>query len=124
MSLTDEQIASRIWKHNFPPSGGFAFARDIESAATAPLLEQIKELERDCDMFERNWNEAMATHRNIADLERQLEQASKDAERYRWLRVQDDDDFCFAVVKNPHFDVYAPGDELDAAIDAAIKESK
>ena len=44
----------------------------------------------------------------------------RDAERYRWLREQDNDDFCFAVVKNPHFDVYEPGDELDTAIDAAM----
>lgn len=43
----------------------------------------------------------------------------EDAERYRWLRKQDDDDFCFAVVKNPHFDVYGSPEELDAAIDAA-----
>jgi hypothetical protein len=43
----------------------------------------------------------------------------EDAERYRWLRKQDNDDFCFAVVKNPHFDVYGSPEELDAAIDAA-----
>jgi len=43
----------------------------------------------------------------------------KDAERYRWLRIQDDEDFCFAVVKNPHFDIYESS-ELDAAIDAAL----
>jgi len=46
----------------------------------------------------------------------------KDAERYRWLRIQDDEDFCFAVVKNPHFDIYEAS-ELDAAIDAALKEA-
>ncbi len=46
----------------------------------------------------------------------------KDAERYRWLRKQDNDDFCFAVIKNPHFDCFESS-ELDAAIDAA-KESK
>lgn len=47
------------------------------------------------------------------------EDVARDAERYRWLREQDNDDFCFAVVKNPHFDVYEPGADLDAAIDAA-----
>jgi len=43
----------------------------------------------------------------------------EDAARYRWLRIQDDEDFCFAVVKNPHFDIYEAS-ELDAAIDAAL----
>jgi len=43
----------------------------------------------------------------------------KDAERYRWLRIQDDEDFCFAVVKNPHFDIYEAS-ELDAAIDEEL----
>ena len=52
------------------------------------------------------------------------ENAEKDAERYRWLREQDDEDFCFSVVKNPHFDVFESGQQLDAAIDAAIKEEK
>ena len=46
-----------------------------------------------------------------------------DAERYRWLRAQDNEDFAFAVVKNPHFDVYESPEELDAVIDAAIAAS-
>ena len=45
-----------------------------------------------------------------------------DAQRYRWLREQNDDDFSFAVVKNPHFDVYESPEELDAAIDAAMRK--
>ena len=45
-----------------------------------------------------------------------------DAQRYRWLRAQESDDFEFAVVKNPHFDVYQAGEELDAAIDAAMRK--
>ena len=52
------------------------------------------------------------------------ENAEKDAERYRFLREQDDEDFCFSVVKNPHFDVFESGQQLDAAIDAAMKEEK
>ena len=47
-----------------------------------------------------------------------------DAQRYRWLREQNDDDFSFAVVKNPHFDVYESPEELDAAIDAAMRKDK
>lgn len=46
-----------------------------------------------------------------------------DAKRYRWLRAQDNEDFAFAVVKNPHFDVYGEPEELDTAIDAAIAAS-
>lgn len=57
-----------------------------------------------------------------AQLRAELEAVRRDAERYRWLRTQDDDDFCFAVVKNPHFDVYQSPEELDAAIDAAQAE--
>lgn len=51
--------------------------------------------------------------------EREIEGLRKDAERYRWLRTQDSEDFEFAVVKNPHFDVFESPEELDAAIDAA-----
>lgn len=32
------------------------FAEQVESAATAPLLARIAELEKDCDRFERYWN--------------------------------------------------------------------
>ena len=80
------------------------FARAIESAATAPLLARIAELEKDCDRFERYWNEAMATHKNIAELERQLEEARKDAELLDWMifysaRVGHDSDgeFCQCI---------------------------
>jgi len=44
--------------------------------------------------------------------------------RYRWLRIQDSEDFEFAVVKNPHFDVFESPEELDAAIDAARKQGE
>ena len=50
------------------------------------------------------------------------ENAEPDAARYRWLRIQEDEDFLFGVVKNPHFDVYESAEELDAAIDAAMKD--
>ena len=48
-------------------------------AACAERDARIAELEKDCDRFERYWNEAMATHKNIAELERQLAEARKDA---------------------------------------------
>jgi len=55
----------------------------------------------------------------MANIKTWQEQLRKDAERYRWLRTQDNEDFCFAVVKNPHFDIYEAS-ELDAAIDAEL----
>lgn len=52
-------------------------------------------------------------------------QDAEDAARYRWLISQDNEDFMFAVVKNPHFDVFGSAAELTAAIDAArAKEGK
>lgn len=53
-----------------------------------------------------------------------LRAAEMDAARYRWLREQDNDDFEFAVVSSPHFDVFASPAELDEAIDTAIKGDK
>jgi hypothetical protein len=108
MSLTDEQIskcAEPIYGYSLDPEDtqDRQFARAIESAATAPLLERI------------------------ADLERQLEQVNKDSERYRWLKSRPTqcptigpdlafwDDSCGNPIR---------GDDADAAIDAAIKESK
>ena len=64
------------------------------------------------------------SHKAYELLFRENAELRKDAERYRWLREQSDDDFCFAVVKNPHFDVYETPQELDAAIDAAIDAAK
>jgi hypothetical protein len=49
---------------------------------------------------------------------------AKDAARYRWLREQDDDDFCFAVVKNAHFDLHESPEALDAAIDRAMQDKE
>lgn len=70
------------------------FARAIESAATAPLLARI------------------------AELERELEEASKDAERYRHLCSSGGQrtELCF---DGGHYFGKA---DFDAAIDAAIKE--
>jgi hypothetical protein len=70
MSLTDEQIDT-LWKA--PMSADWEhreFARAIESAATAPLLEQIKELEAEVMLFrEHALNEKAAR----LELERQIE---------------------------------------------------
>lgn len=76
---------------------------DKESAATAPLLARI------------------------AELERQLEEARKNAERYQAIRSGLDMDAIVRVTKDPGmwetpYPVLLRGEELDAAIDAAIKE--
>ena len=99
MSLTDEQI-NLAWERSCvadPTSSQqrFTFARAIESAATAPLLERI------------------------AELERELEAVRKDAERYTHVKNVESK---FAVCKwNDDADEWWPVDELsiDAAIDAA-----
>jgi hypothetical protein len=45
----------------------------------ALLTEQIEAVTKDRDLMEQYWNEAMATHKNIALLEQQLAEARKDA---------------------------------------------
>jgi hypothetical protein len=78
MSLTDEQIKEIHWSK---PMDEYTYARAIESAATAPLLERIKELERD-----------MAAMTAKLTVERghsaQLEALRKDAERWAMLREE------------------------------------
>ncbi len=125
MSLTDEQIDGLIaspWMADHARDTWRNFARSIESATASPLLELIKELEADRDLMERNWNEAMAAHGHIAELEKQLEAAMVDAERYRKWRSEY---ASTATQPNELLSVLADAwDEqaVDAAIDAAIKE--
>mgnify|MGYP006977221519 FL=1 len=69
---------------------------------------------------------------DVLRLREQLAAAQKDAERYRWLRVQDNDDLRFAVLDEAHWrgagdcDPYFFGtpEELDAAIDNEMKGEK
>ena len=56
-------------------------------ATEAGLRDRLAELESDCDRLERYWNEAMATHKNIAELERRLEEARKDAELLDYIQT-------------------------------------
>lgn len=91
-----------------------------ESAACAERDARIAELEKDCDRFERYWNEAMATHKNIAELERQLEEARKDADAFTDEQLE-------AAVKAWFQEKIVPGKfpfhkRMRAAIAAAIKE--
>ena len=105
MALTDEQIFDAI--SPFYVERGIARAalemsgdeyRAIESAATAPLLEQI------------------------AQLEQQLAEARKDADRYQWLRKDRP-----VLLLTGYFGngcVNRTIVEVDAAIDAAIARTK
>lgn len=129
--LTEEQIAGIVFEMNGnEPSALFwrDLARAIESAACEERDARIAELQKDCDRLERNWNEAMATHRNIAELERELEEARKDAERYRFLRDAGRSDCItrelslYAMETLDEYVDAAMEDEARIAIDAAIKE--
>jgi hypothetical protein len=87
-------------------------------AFNAELQVKVAELEdRNRDLYEdvqRFKGHAMNEKAARLELERQLEEARKDAERYRWLRdiagMQERDDVS----------VYC-GNDFDAAIDAAMK---
>lgn len=99
------------------------FARAIESAATAPLLARIAELEAANEAFGKRqewWNARML------ELEQQLEEARKDAERYRFIRdkAQWLDGVPQAIIwrNDGHAQEICAEDELDEAIDAAMKE--
>ena len=109
------------------PAIGYPFARAIESAATAPLLARIAELDRSLDVMAQNTeSQAHASLQReieltekVEKLTRELAEARKDAERYRWL--------CgFSSVSMPELTwgrrAGIPKNKLDAAIDAAIKE--
>lgn len=65
--------------------------------------------------------------KRIAELERELEAVRKDAERYRWLRLQDWYDSPVAVVANPKEAIKlghdAPSrEQLDALVDSHVAD--
>lgn len=84
MSLTEHFIAA-TWEQitgTFfsPGSKADDFSRAIESAATAPLLEQIKELEAERDQWKddaMNGSNAEFLRQKIAELEQKLEDCAK-----------------------------------------------
>jgi uncharacterized protein (DUF3084 family) len=128
--LTDEQIA-KIASTPCAVVGSYVhtFARSIEAAATEPLLERIAQKQSRIDQLLQEvaaGADAEATQRErIAGLERQLEQAQKDAARYRWLRdskIEDDaQEWLCAGVFDMGGVVEIDGEALDQAIDAAIQ---
>ena len=141
MSMTDEQIRkieSTCWSR--PGFGArfdrWKFARAIESAATAPLLERIAQLEAarfayasEFCLNEEGQPDKGSIHQNIralkakcAEIERELEAVRKDAERYLYLRDKSTASFwCNLPTKGPKQKV---DEHIDAAIGAAMKEQK
>lgn len=94
---------------------------DKESAATAPLLARIAELDRSLDVMAKN-TEAQAhaslqreieLTEKVEKMTRELEEARKDAERYRWLRDGSNWPAVFASHDAPE---PLRGEDLDAAI--------
>jgi len=140
MSLTDEQIELHAFNddpgdwddlaHRKTWREGYVIGyRAAESAATAPLLERIAELERELTKPCRHdlqaegnhpapcakFCEAQAFKITIRGLERELEAVRKDAERYRWLRSAPNGFEAQRIVNDtPH--------GMDAAIDAAKEQ--
>jgi len=98
------------------------YSEQAASALTAQNNE-IVDLKVACEIYKEavldRDAEIIDMRHALAAQEAELDTLRKDAERYRWLRIQDDEDFCFAVVKNPHFDIYE-ANELDAAIDEEL----
>jgi len=89
--------------------------------------ELIKKLNSGCyiSKFDRDniVKDMLKLEETVYNQQQEIISLKTDAERYRWLRVQDNDDFCFAIAKNPHFDCYE-ATELDAAIDYELKGTK
>lgn len=95
----------------------------IEAAATEPLLQRIAELEEmNAQLREQNTEVDKA----CAELERQLEEAREDAERYRWLRDLDEDPVLSLAAQYTDMNGSATSisQRIDAAIDAAMQNDK
>jgi len=102
----------RFYEEDIPCSGSDKIVKNsMNQEATDSLRAEI-----DAQAAEI---ERLTEARNVWRLQIELDTLRKDAARYRWLRIQDNEDFCFAVVKNPHFDIYEAS-ELDDAIDEEL----
>jgi hypothetical protein len=102
--------------------GGFSRGWD---AGRAPLLEQLDNASKE---IARIRSESATQSERIAELERQLEQAQKDAERYQWLR--NEAQWLYNVPQaiiwrtDGHAQEICSEDELDEAVDAAIQSKE
>jgi hypothetical protein len=129
MSLTDEQIskcAEPIYGYSLDPEDtqDRQFARAIESAATAPLLEQIKELERQLEQTLRDaeWRPIETAPKDVTVLlygAKRLEMCvGMHHSRDGWVTDTTSE---WATMYPPTHWMPLPA---PPAIDAAIKESK
>ncbi len=151
VTLTPEQI-NQEWDRSClaDPTGSnqrFVFARAIESAATAPLLARIAELERECvslrntleqarQQMERQKDEWLSWEAKRKTLEAaavELEAVRKDAERWAMSHLVSKEALTppekrqHQNVLNAYFKATGAGLDWVASIDAAIdaaKESK
>ena len=127
MPLSDEQI-DKQWRgvdYTIPyQQFRIDVARAIESAATAPLLAQIAALEDKVKAAEQasRWESDLCAQAldSMKQLEAQLAEARKDAERYRWLKNGCNDKGTTAT----HIAKDLFGFEWNRSIDAAIAQEQ
>lgn len=102
-----------------------------EAANPQTILALIAEVDRLRTRLEidprHNYDGIDCRDTTIRELERDLEEARRDAERYRWLRQQNWNDAALCVVARPKDAVKLGHDcpsmeRLDAAIDAAREQ--
>lgn len=83
----------------------------------------MEERYSDCKMCEQHADRIAALESTIAAKEAECERLRMDAERYRWLRDQKNDDGIVIAMKNKHIDDLLPyAVNIDRYIDAALAE--
>ena len=104
MSLTDEQIKS-AWDASYPALPRFhSFARAIESAATAPLLERIAMLEREIEALRKDagrWAMLREESKRVDPVCALLWKKNSDRSSNRWVNVVDYDKQVDAAKERP-----------------------
>ena len=104
--------------YTFPPDAAKRVA-ELESSYQASIKSLRKDLESQAKIIGEITRKAQE---KIAELEEELAEARKDAQRYRWLRHGDNDE---AVMQRGMTHPWLPRNEkLDAIIDAAIAKEK
>jgi len=94
-----------------------------DTPRTDAAVVSAEYIRREMDYYEHKF--ILADH--ARQLERELTAALKDAERYRWLREEEDTIYPYAQVlvrRGVRFSNVLDGEGLDAAIDAAMTKEK
>ena len=116
---TDAEVMRRNYGHDMIPAD---FARTLERELTALRAEnaQLRERLEDCGKMVLGEHDAhRECHAKAEAAEARLREGEKDAERYRWLR---DSARRYYVADGGRDWRHVFGDELDAAIDAALSK--